>query len=53
MTLSNNCKDAGDKVCNHTMYYETEEELFANAKEHGLKNMDIQKRLGKKKFLVI
>ena len=33
--LSINCKDAGDKVCNHTMYYETGEELFANAKEHG------------------
>ena len=51
--LSINCKDAGDKVCNHTMYYETEEELYANAKELGLKNMDIQMRLGKKKFLAI
>ncbi|MCJ7637534.1 MAG: hypothetical protein MUO21_08605 [Nitrososphaeraceae archaeon] len=28
-----NCKDVGDKVCNHTLYYEPEEELFANAKE--------------------
>jgi hypothetical protein len=37
MTFSINCKDAGDKVCNHTMYGETEEELFANAKEHGIK----------------
>jgi len=37
MTLSINCKDAGDKVCNHTLYGETEEELFANAKEHGIK----------------
>lgn len=35
MTLSINFKDAGDKVCNHTLYGETEEELFANAKEHG------------------
>ena len=33
MTLSINCKDVGDKVCNHTLYYEPEEELFANAKE--------------------
>ena len=33
MTLSINCKDVGDKVCNHTMYGQTEEELFAIAKE--------------------
>ena len=31
MTLSINCKDAGDPVCTHTMYGETEEELFENA----------------------
>ena len=31
--LSINCKDVGEKVCNHTMYGRTEEELFANAKE--------------------
>jgi hypothetical protein len=37
MTLSINCKDAGDPVCTHTMYGETEEELFGNAKEHGIK----------------
>ena len=37
MTLSINCKDAGDPVCNHTMYGETEEELLKNAKEHGIK----------------
>lgn len=30
-----NCKDVGDKVCIHTMYDQTEEELFANAKEDG------------------
>ena len=34
MTLSLNCKDAGDPVCTHTMTGETEEELFANAKKH-------------------
>jgi predicted small metal-binding protein len=37
MVLSINCKDAGDSVCNHTMYGETEEELLKNAKEHGIK----------------
>jgi hypothetical protein len=36
MTLSINCKDAGDPVCTHTMYGETEEELLQNAKEHGI-----------------
>ena len=36
MTLSINCKDAGDPVCTHTMYGETEEELLQNAKEHGM-----------------
>jgi O-acetylhomoserine/O-acetylserine sulfhydrylase-like pyridoxal-dependent enzyme len=36
MTLSLNCKDAGDHVCTHTMYGETEEELLANAKKHGI-----------------
>ena len=36
MTLSLNCKDAGDPVCTHTMYDETEAELLANAKKHGL-----------------
>ena len=37
MTLSINCKDAGDPVCTHTMYGETEEELIQNVKEHGIK----------------
>ena len=37
MTLSINCKDAGDPVCSHTMYGETEEELLQNAKDHGIK----------------
>ena len=36
MTLSINRKDAGDPICTHTMYGETEEELFNNAKEHGI-----------------
>ena len=36
-TLSINCKDAGDPVCNHTIYGETEEEVLKNAKEHGMK----------------
>jgi Protein of unknown function (DUF1059) len=50
MTLSLNCKDAGDPVCTHTMTGETEEELLANAKRHGLKSTDIQKSLGTKRF---
>jgi hypothetical protein len=33
MTLSLNCKDAGDPVCIHMMYGETEEELFEYAKK--------------------
>jgi predicted small metal-binding protein len=37
MTLSLNCKDAGDPVCTHTTYGETEEELLQNAKKHGIK----------------
>lgn len=54
LTLSINCKDAGDPVCTHTMYGETEEELLQNAKEHGIKvhgyteekwNEDISKNL--------
>jgi O-acetylhomoserine/O-acetylserine sulfhydrylase-like pyridoxal-dependent enzyme len=36
MTLTLNCKDAGDPVCTHTMYGETEEELFAYANKHGI-----------------
>ena len=36
MTLGINCKDAGDPVCTHTMYGETEEELLQNAKKHGI-----------------
>ncbi len=36
MTLSLNCKDAGDPVCTHTMYGETEEELIESAKKHGI-----------------
>ena len=48
MTLSINCKDSGDPVCTHTMYGETEEELLKNAKEHGIRNMDILKKHRKK-----
>lgn len=36
MTLSINCKDAGDPVCTHTMYGETEEQLLENAKKHAI-----------------
>ena len=36
MTLSLSCKEAGDPVCTHTMYGETEEELLQNAKKHGI-----------------
>lgn len=36
MTLSLNCKDAGDPVCTHTMHGETEEELLQNVKKHGI-----------------
>lgn len=36
MTLSLNCKDAGDPVCTHTMHGETEEEVLTNAKKHGI-----------------
>jgi predicted small metal-binding protein len=36
ITLSINCKDAGDPVCTHTMYGDTEDELIANAKKHGI-----------------
>jgi predicted small metal-binding protein len=35
MTLSLNCKDAGDPICTHTVYGETEKELIENAREHG------------------
>jgi hypothetical protein len=44
MTLSINCKDAGDPVCTHTMLGETEEELLQNAKEHGIKVQWIHRR---------
>ena len=44
MTLSINCKVAGDPISTHTMYGETKEELFKSAKEQGIKSMVIQKR---------
>ncbi|HZC21469.1 MAG TPA: DUF1059 domain-containing protein [Nitrososphaeraceae archaeon] len=34
--MSLNCKDAGDPVCTHTVYGETEEEVLQNAKKHGI-----------------
>ncbi|CAN5732244.1 hypothetical protein BH23THE1_BH23THE1_36530 [soil metagenome] len=34
MTLSLNCKDAGDPVCAHTVYGETEDQVLENAKRH-------------------
>jgi predicted small metal-binding protein len=37
LTLTLNCKDAGDPVCTHTMQGETEKELLENAKRHGIK----------------
>ena len=36
MTLSLNCKEAGDPTCTHTMYGETEVELLNTAKKHGV-----------------
>ena len=52
MTLSLNCKDAGDPVCTHTMYCETEQELLENAKRHGIeahgyKEQAFNERVGK------
>jgi Protein of unknown function (DUF1059) len=35
MILSLNCKDAGDPICTHTVYGETEKELIENARKHG------------------
>ena len=34
MILSLICKDAGDPVCIHAVYGETEEEVLQNAKRH-------------------
>jgi hypothetical protein len=51
MTLSLNCKDAGDPVCTHTMYGETEEELLQNAKNMGSRFTDTQKKPGMKRLL--
>jgi hypothetical protein len=36
LALSLNCRDAGDPVCTHTMYGETEQELLENAKMNGI-----------------
>lgn len=49
MTLSINCKDAGDPVCTHTMYGETEEEVLENAKKHGIEVHGILKIHGIRK----
>ena len=53
MTLSINCKDAGDPVCTHTMYGETEEELLKNAKEHGIKEHGYTEETWNEKMLRI
>ena len=50
MTLILNCKDAGDPVCTHTMYGETEEELFAYAKKHGIEVHGYTEERGTKRF---
>jgi Protein of unknown function (DUF1059) len=50
MTLSLNCKDAGDPVCTHTMYGETEEELLQNANNHGIEVLTIRNNHGMKKL---
>jgi len=34
MTLSVDCKEAGDPICSHVVRGETEQELFENAKKH-------------------
>ena len=56
MTLSLNCKDAGDPVCTHTMTGETEEELLANVKKHGIEvhgyTEEIWKRYRKTKTIL-
>ena len=44
MTLSLNCKDAGDPVCTHTMYGETEEELFRERKKTRYRGSRIYRR---------
>ncbi len=41
MTLSINCKDAGDPTCSHTISGEAEQELFDNAKKHALEEHGI------------
>ena len=45
MTLSLNCKDAGDPVCTHTMYGETEEELIENAKKTWYRSSRLYRRV--------
>ncbi|HEY7110073.1 MAG TPA: DUF1059 domain-containing protein [Nitrososphaeraceae archaeon] len=36
MTLSINCKEAGDAKCEHTVTGETEQELMENGKKHAM-----------------
>jgi hypothetical protein len=47
MTFSINCKDAGDPVCNHTMYGEIEKRTIEKSQRTWDKgrNMDIQENL--------
>jgi len=37
MTLSINCKEAGDPTCTHTILAETEQELFHTAMNHAIR----------------
>jgi predicted small metal-binding protein len=41
MTLSINCKEAGDPTCTHTISGETEQELFDNAKKHAMEGHEM------------
>jgi catabolite regulation protein CreA len=50
ITLSLNCKEAGDPVCTHTMTGETEEELLAMRRSMAWKYTAIQRRIGMKRF---
>jgi hypothetical protein len=45
MTLSLNCKDAGDPICTHTMYGETEKNLLPMQSTEDKWNEDIGKML--------
>jgi hypothetical protein len=50
MTLSLNCKDAGDPVCTHTMTGEQKKNYLPMQRSMVLKSTDILKKLGMKRF---